>query len=112
MKNIIYAKMSDVLNFDHDNESLPVRNFESIELETLDDLTPARVKQILDRYWSPDGFVAWNLNGNVLETVYFKGRAAVVTKFVDDDITVKEILLMTTSLGHLDRRQVIRTLCA
>lgn len=111
MNNIIVAKMNDIEKFEPSSgEIIPVRHFLEVDLENLKDLTPSRVQNIIDRFWSPDGFIAWNLNGSVLELVFFKGRAAKITK-VTDETSVKDLLTMATSLGG-EAKDVILSLCA
>jgi len=110
MKNVIVEKLNCVHNFKSDyQEDIPVRSFEEINLdENLKVLTSTRVDQIIDNYWSPNGFIAWNLAADkTLQMILFKGKAAVITEFFEDDLTVKELLMRASSVGHLEGRRVI-----
>lgn len=112
MTSKIIVKMMNVGNYHNSyDEDVSVRNFDEINLRSIVDLTPERVDQILDNYWCPHGFIAWDYVGEKLQTILFKGRAAVITE-IEDDLTVKEILDKTLSLSNLEERKVIYSACA
>ncbi len=111
MTSKIVVKMMNVANYHTEfNEDVPVRNFDEIKLDNVRDLTPTRVDQILDNYWCPHGFIAWDYVGEKLQTVLFRGRAAVVTE-LEEELTVKEILDRALSLNNLSAKKVI-SVCA
>lgn len=117
MNSMIINRLNDVHNFTTEyQEEIPVRNFDEINLKGLRnirELTPSRVDQIIDNYWSPNGFIAWDFTENkTLRMILFKGRAAVVSEFVEDGKTVKDLILETMSLANLEKRTVIFTNCA
>jgi len=110
MKNIIVAKLNNIGKFETSSgETIPVRHFLDVDLENLKDLTPFKVQNLIDRFWSPDGFIAWNLNGDTLELVFFKGRAAKITKVIDE-MDTKAILNLAISVSKRDN--IILSLCA
>ena len=111
MTSKIVVKMMNVENYHTEfNEDVPVRNFDEIKLDNIRDLTPARVDQILDNYWCPHGFIAWDYVGEKLQAVLFRGRAAVVTE-LEEELTVKEILDRALSLSNLNSKKII-SVCA
>lgn len=90
------------------NEEVYLRHFSDVELESLRELTPNKVSYIRDRYWTPDGFIAWNIVDNELQFVFFKGRAAIVTTFSEDDLT-RVLLNKAMAINNLENKQVVYT---
>ena len=87
-------------------EEVYLRHFSDVELSNLKDLTPKKVATIVDHYWTPDGFIAWNIVNSTLQLVYFKGKAAIVTVFDEDDLT-RELLNRAMAMSNLDKKTVI-----
>ncbi len=87
-------------------ETVYLRHFDEVELNHVRDLTPEKVSYIEDRYWAPDGFIAWNIVDEELQLVYFKGKAAIVTIIKVNDLT-RELLNRAMSLSNLGTKTVV-----
>lgn len=95
-------------------EEIPVVSFDAVGMKDLRSLTSYKVGQVVENNWIPNGLLAWGTveDGNKLNFVYFKGRAAIITSFDTDTVTdINEALKKASALYKIETKRIIH-MCA